>query len=176
VTVDKRAVANFSNKAMPFYRTPVSIGMSSLMRLTDNHAHALDVEVVTLDEALTEYGVEHVDYLKVDAEGYDLLVLAGFPFERMRPQVVMCEFSNSVTKRLGYTHDDLASYMIAEGYKIILSEWVEAKKVNGRYQHKWLGYRRYPCEGHALFWGNLIAVRDAYLFDKLLAQCGLCSG
>ena len=173
VHIDGRALSDTVIDSAPYYRTHESAGMSSLLPFLDTHTEAFSVAVTTLDVATRELGIEQVDYLKVDAEGYDLQVLCGFPWHRLRPQVVMCEFGNSKTELLGYTHDDLAAYLIGHGYQVVLSEWVEAVKVSGRYQHKWLGYRRYPCEGHALYWGNMIACRDDYLFGQLLKGCGL---
>lgn len=174
VHIDGRAVADYVKSGVPFYRTPNSCGMSSLMPIMASHAYALDVDVVTLDKALAEYGVEHVSYLKVDAEGYDLMVLKGFPFERIRPQVVMCEFSNSVTERLGYTYDDMAHFVIDLGYQVVLSEWVQAHRVAGRYQHRWLGYFHYPPPSErAMYWGNLIALRDDYLYRRICEKTGI---
>lgn len=50
--------------------------MSSLIRPTD-YASAEEVDVKTLDEWSCENSIECVDVLKIDAEGYDLEVLAG---------------------------------------------------------------------------------------------------
>ena len=40
--------------------------------------HTLEVELVRGDEFCAENHVNHIDFLKVDAEGYDMQVLLGF--------------------------------------------------------------------------------------------------
>jgi len=59
--------------------------------LWDRFVEQVDVEVVTLNRAVAEIGVERVDLLQIDAEGSDLQVLAGFELERFRPSLVMLE-------------------------------------------------------------------------------------
>jgi FkbM family methyltransferase len=174
VTIDERAISDCVKSGVPFYRTPDSYGMSSMLSFSMNHKYAFDVDVTTLTIALADYGIGHVDYLKVDAEGYDLMVLKGFPFEQIRPQVVMCEFGNSKTELLGYTHDDMAGFMIDLGYRVVVSEWVHAQKVAGRYQHKWLGYFHYPPPPErVMWWGNMIAFRDDYLYRRFCDKAGI---
>jgi hypothetical protein len=85
----------------------------------------------------------------------------------------MCEFGNSKTEMLGYTHDDMAEFMLDLGYQIVVSEWVKAEKVAGRYQHKRLGYFHYPCPKRAMWWGNMIFVKDSDVYKQLCGKAGL---
>jgi FkbM family methyltransferase len=52
---------------------------------------AVPVQARTLDTLLAEHGVERVDILQIDTEGYDLNVLRLFDFARFRPSVVHYE-------------------------------------------------------------------------------------
>ena len=173
VTVIKKALSDIPSKSKPFYKTYESKGMSSLLAFRPSHKHAFDVEVITLDDEIDRLGIDQVDYLKTDVEGYDLMVLKGFPWEKIRPSIVMSEFGNSKTELLGYTHDDLAMFMIDRDYKVIVSEWVQAPYVNGRYQHKWLGFYRYPCPKRILWWGNMIFFENDKLYEKFCRKVGL---
>jgi len=158
----------------PFYRTPMSHGMSSLLPFFPSHEICRTVKVRRLDTLLPELSVTWVDYMKIDTEGYDLMVLQGFPWDTMQPQVVMCEFGNSKTELLGYTHDDLARFMLKLGYRVIMSEWIKAERINGRYQHKWLGYFHYPPPPErVMWWGNLIFVNDSDIYNQLCERMGL---
>jgi len=167
------AISNQDNIA-PFYRTPMSHGMSSLLPFFSSHELSLTVKVRRLDTLLPELGVGWVDYMKIDTEGYDLMVLQGFPWDSIQPPVVMCEFGNSKTELLGYTHDDLADYMLELGYRVIVSEWVKAERVNGRFRHKWLGYFSYPpTPDRAMWWGNLIFVNNSDIYNGLCEMGGV---
>ena len=49
------------------------------------------VPMVTLEQIFTEHVVARVDFLKVDVEGFEEDVLAGFDWDRWRPRVVIVE-------------------------------------------------------------------------------------
>lgn len=51
--------------------------LSSLLRLEGNVARVYEVDVATLDAEIDRHGWSGIDFLKVDAEGYDLHVLRG---------------------------------------------------------------------------------------------------
>ena len=52
------------------------------------------VRCVRLGEFLAEQGVQKIDFLKVDTEGWDFEVLAGHDFERLRPTMVFVEYGS----------------------------------------------------------------------------------
>ena len=51
----------------------------------------VSVRSTTLDEVLTGAGIEHVDLLSLDVEGFELQVLRGVNFSRVRPSVIVLE-------------------------------------------------------------------------------------
>lgn len=72
-----RLAAGSSDSVSTMYLTPFS-ETSSLMRPADDELRGMEqVEVVTLDGFLRDSGIDTVDLLKIDAEGYDLEVLKG---------------------------------------------------------------------------------------------------
>lgn len=63
---------------LPFYEEPDAGETSSLLALhSQNATHCRRVRTVTVDAELERLGINHVDLLKVDAEGFDLHVLRG---------------------------------------------------------------------------------------------------
>jgi len=72
VSIDPRAVSNKIESTVPYYRSKVSVGISSLSKFDPGHEYAGTVDTVTLDMFCQENHVEVIDFLKVDTEGYDL--------------------------------------------------------------------------------------------------------
>jgi FkbM family methyltransferase len=52
-------------------------GNSGASHVTNESEQAIEVQMMTLDDALSERGIDDVDYLKIDVEGYEGFVLAG---------------------------------------------------------------------------------------------------
>jgi len=53
--------------------------------------HAFKVPVRRLDRLLEEVGFDRLDFLTIDAEGYEPEILAGFTVERWKPKVIVAE-------------------------------------------------------------------------------------
>lgn len=172
-TIDPRAVGDTPRKGVSFFASDQSTGASSLAAFTEGHREAAKVDVTTLDLALDDYRIRHVRLLKIDAEGFDLHVLEGFPWDRTQPAAIMCEFEDRKTLPLGYTATDMAAFLAARGYTVLVSEWHPIIRYG--IQHDWR--RLYPF-GSSLTpepqsWGNLIAFRfkaDAEAFSELVRR------
>ncbi|MFH0908145.1 MAG: FkbM family methyltransferase [bacterium] len=171
VHVECCAVSDMSSRRVPFYRSPVSPGLTSLTPFTTEHELAGYVATVTLAEFARERGITTVDFLKIDAEGFDLMVLKGNDWDLLRPDVIQCEFEDRKTVPLGYAFDDLARYLTDRGYSVLVSEWYPIEKY-GEWP-RWRKFQTYPCrltDVHAC--GNLIACKDGELFSQLLQTAG----
>ncbi len=171
VTIDPRALSDRENGEVPWFQSDVSSGISSLQAFHESHESSGCVEVTTLAQALEAHKIERVDFLKIDAEGLDLFVLRGHPWEWLAPEVVVCEFEDDKTTALGYGFRDLADYLVERDYQVLVSEWYPITQYGGT--HRWRRYVPYPCElVNVAAWGNLIAVRGHDAFWKLrdLAQ------
>ena len=174
VVIDIRAVADKDNEKVVFYRSEESTGISGLSSFHESHEAADEVELITLSRYLDDSGITEPDinFLKIDAEGFDLNVLRGFPWQKNAPDVILCEFEDSKTVPIGYTFHDLAQYLEETGYKIIISEWYPIVKYGSR--HKWRRFSTYPCQLESEeAWGNIIAAKDDATFDSLLKLCKL---
>jgi FkbM family methyltransferase len=172
--VDSRAVGERAQQGVPFFRSSISDGISGLHRFHASHEPAGLVDTVTLDDYCQAQAIKEVDFLKIDAEAHDLFVLRGFPWARVRPAIVMCEFEDRKTRSLGYTVTDLAKILAGQGYSILVSEWYPI--VEYGQTHRWRRFAPYPCELlDPDAWGNIIAFAEPIDWGRLLtalAQCG----
>ena len=158
-TCDPRAVDEVSGKSVSFFTSTESIGISSLAPFTTGHKKTTSVETVSLRDYCKEQSIKSVDVLKIDAEGYDLMVLKSFPWESIRPSVVTAEFENKKTvELLGYDTLDLANFLTEMNYIVYFSEWHPILRYGT--PHDWRCFRPYPYQPKIDSWGNIIAFRD----------------
>lgn len=82
-------------------------------------ARAVTVPMVKLDDALGEAGIDRVDYLKIDVEGYELPVLQGARavLERSPGIAVQTEIDVRHLRRFGQTPADIVGFMLPLGLR-----------------------------------------------------------
>ena len=159
--IDDRAVSEVDGEQVPLYTSDVSTGISTLSPFHATHRSSATVRTVRLDTYIRERGVEEVDFLKTDIEGFDFFALRSFPWEIRRPKAVVCEFEDRKTTRLGHDVHDIAHYLTERRYSVLVSEWDPISEYGTR--HHWRRFRRYPANIAADGWGNLIAVEPELL-------------
>ena len=175
VIIDPRACSDQIQPEATFYSSAESTGVSGLSAFLDSHHASEKVSVTTLAQALQTHALSAhpVDFLLVDTEGFDLMVLKGYPWETgHHPRVILCEFENKKTQPLGYDFHDLANFLVNHGYQLIISEWYPVKVYGG--VHRWRRFTTYPCQlVDSAGWGNIFAVKDPTLFKSLHKLCQL---
>ncbi|MBM3333656.1 FkbM family methyltransferase [Candidatus Sumerlaeota bacterium] len=79
-----------------------------------------EVKVTTVDEYVRNARVEHVDLVKMDVEGGELLVLKGGTalFSRSDAPAVLFEFGPAMTAGFGYEADEILQLLRRFGYVI----------------------------------------------------------
>jgi FkbM family methyltransferase len=109
----ERTIWHFSPKAIEIGKLPphfagiASFVMEDLLKETGSLANScpdaetlsvlrellcpVKVQCRTMESLLREYGVERIDILQIDTEGYDYIILKSFDFERFRPSIVHYE-------------------------------------------------------------------------------------
>ena len=165
IVIDPRAVSDKVVENVPFFRSDVSAGISGLSSFDQSHYSAEVVNTVTLQKFCEEQNIDKIDYLKVDAEGFDFHALRGIDWTKVCPQVIMCEFEDDKTIPLGYTLNDMCNYLNEKGYQVLVSEWYPVVKRGG--PHKWKKFAKF--DGQILgekSWGNIIAVHDDKMYQK----------
>jgi FkbM family methyltransferase len=169
VSIDPRAVSDHITKSMPFFTSDESTGISSLSPFRDSHRESCLVNSTTISAYCEEHRINNIDFLKIDTEGYDFMVLKGVPWEKIQPSIILCEFEDSKTVPLGYDFHSMAQFLVDKGYKVFVSEWHPIIRYG--ITHDWCRLVSYPCDLLSPnAWGNLIAfkkVPEMQLFSQL---------
>lgn len=159
VSIDPRALSETPQSGVSFFTSIESTGISGLHAFADSHEATSSVEVTTLAIVAEEMGVDRVDFLKIDVEGFDLAVLRGAPWDRWHPDVVECEFEDAKTLKLGHSWRDIAAFLETRGYAVYVSEWHPVLQYGLR--HDWRALARFPeARVSDDSWGNLLAFRE----------------
>lgn len=164
--VNEEAVDDKGGQELSFYASDESTGISGLSAFTEGHKEVCKVQTTTLRDYYKSAGLSHVDFLKIDVEGFDKFVLDGFPWEADRPEVVLAEFEDNKTVPLGYTIHDLAKVMESNGYTVYVSEWHPIVRYG--IAHDWRRFLKYdPSLNLKDTWGNLIGFKTDPGMDVL---------
>ena len=156
IKIDSRAVAEQANSDIEFFASEESTGISSMLAFHESHKLVETVEVTSLADIVADNHIEYIDFLKIDAEGYDFSVLKGVPWDKIKPEVILCEFEDAKTGRLSHRWTDIAELLVGKGYTVYVSEWYPIVRYG--VPHYWRGMNRYPCALKDVnAWGNLLA-------------------
>lgn len=99
----------------------VSQGSEGYLSLenSSNNKTTYKIKVETLRDIILRLSVHKIDILIVDVEGAELLVLKGFPWDTMMPQMIICELHPYNWKEFGYRGDDFSEFLKVHGYRCI---------------------------------------------------------
>ena len=152
------AISDIVANDVSFYRSDQSTGISSLLDFHPSHELAETVATRRLD-ALP---LDHLDFLKIDTEGYDRNVFRSRG--SLVPRVIVTEFEDSKTLELGYSAGDYAEELVEAGYRVWVSEWDPIVRYGG--DHSWRRLFRYTGTApDSAVWGNYIAVHETVETD-----------
>ncbi len=167
VILHKVAISDSSGGTLPFYASYESSGINTLTPFRSSHRKVGDVDITTLAHLVDAFSIEQVDFLKIDTEGHDLMALKGFPWKRLRPRVVVCEFEDAKTMPIGYNMEEMAAFLETRGYTVLISEWHPILRYG--IPHDWHALKKYPASlTDETSWGNLIAIRDSHDLSALI--------
>jgi FkbM family methyltransferase len=163
IDVDTHAISDVETK-MPFYTSDVSAGIKGLNQFHASHRMYKEVDTITLTTFCKQKNIGDFNFLKIDTEGYDLNVLKGMDFKLHQVEVIMCEYDDNKTARLGYHLADMTNYLKENGFIPIISEWYHLTEYGKG--HKWKRFTTNINEVDPNSWGNIIAVKPN-LFDSM---------
>lgn len=173
VFIFPEAVSHQNLKNINFFSSNVSAGISSLHPFHESHHLSTQVNTITLNSFCINNSISKVDLLKIDAEGHDLFVLKGFPFNQIKPKIIFVEFEDRKTIPIGYSHKELIHYLLEYNYNLLISEWYPIHKYGAR--HKWKQFALYPYEiSDKNSWGNIIAYSNTFSLNDLLFSISYC--
>ena len=102
---------------------------------TDRVVRSVEVEMETVDHFCAEQGIESIDLLKSDVQGYDLNVLKGARgmIEAGRVQAVFCEVNFHQLYEGQCSFEELYAYLKSRGF--FLSGFYDAVREEGFHVH-----------------------------------------
>jgi len=163
INLFKKAVSDREEKRI-FYKSNASAGIPSLLKFNKNQAPSHEVNTILLKKIIESQKVEKIDFLKIDVEGYDLNVLRGFDFSKLKPRIIMCEFEDKKTKLLGYTTLDMAQFLKDKNYYLIYSIWFPIKEYGIQHDFKKMSTDFKDINFND--WGNIIAFKYESDYEK----------
>ena len=88
-------------------------GHASISTMGRNDVESFDCEMITLDSYLQSNSIDNVDFIKLDVEGSELMVLngAGQAFAQRTPPILLVEMALESTKHFGYLPNDLLVFL-----------------------------------------------------------------
>ena len=100
---------------LTFHQSPDDPEANSIF----GEGECIEVEAVALDEDLSRRSIQHVDLLKIDAEGAEPLVLAGAAklMRSERPPVMVIEVNPYCLRNAGSSVEALLELIKASGYR-----------------------------------------------------------
>jgi FkbM family methyltransferase len=73
-------------------RFELNASLSRLLKADEQTTHpVMEVPVMTLNSILESSGVETINFLSIDTEGFELAVMQGLDFEKYKPELVVIE-------------------------------------------------------------------------------------
>ena len=112
----------------------------------------------TVRELMEERGFKRLDLLMVDSP--HLGILQDVAWAERRPRFVMCAFD----EQSGYPLHDLTRLLVAQGYRVWVSEWHPPTRFGPKFMKAGRRWRRlvpYPCHlGSPRAFGYCIATRE----------------
>jgi FkbM family methyltransferase len=108
-SIDYRAVADKSGKELLFKETDIELGMSGLVEYLydDHHAerrrnstgNSYTVNTVSLNDLLIENNAPYyIDYVSIDTEGSELLILNNFDFSKYVISIFTIEHNHTLNR------------------------------------------------------------------------------
>ncbi len=153
------AISDREESEVAFFGSEVSSGVSGLSPFLDSHKEKATVSVHTLSSFLCRNKIPEINFLKVDTEGFDFMVLKGNNWKKFHPEFIVCEFDEKKTIPLGYTYTDVCQFLVDQGYLLYISEWHPIERYGMK--HSWKGLKQWPCKiSDEDAWGNILAFRQ----------------
>lgn len=128
-----------------FFEEPEAGETSSLVAGFSNpNAIEKNVVLTTLDAEVEKYKVEYVDFLKIDAEGYDLYVLRGASGLLAQQKIGIIQFEyNSPWALSGCTLAAAFNLLNSAGYKVFLLKSTGLYELNYNFYGEYFEYSNF---------------------------------
>ena len=131
VTLNKLGVAERHGSATMHHFRDRSLGHASFSPMLGQSAQAIACEITTIDEYRRAHSLERIDFIKVDVEGAELVVLKGAEsvFALKPSPMWLLEINCDTSRAFGYTPSDLLQFLAERDdfrFFRIIGAWGEA--------------------------------------------------
>jgi len=91
---------------------------------TSNEKSTIEVELTTLDSYCAKHGISHIDVMKVDVEGAELMMFKGASnvLDTVPPTCIFYECIDSLSRKFGCEAKEVHELLVSKGYKICVTE------------------------------------------------------
>lgn len=101
---------------------------------------AYKIKVETLRDIICRFNLTKVDLLMIDVEGAELPVLQGFPWNEIKPSMILCELHPYHWPLFGYTGKELDEFLKEHNFRCL-----------DMYLHEHIGFDKPDYIGPCLF-------------------------
>ena len=117
ITLEQYALADAAGTCELF--VPIEAGNNTATMIANEGGSPVSVPVITLDDYLDRNDIEHVDFMKIDVEGYEPRIIAGAQatIKAKKIDAILCEFSGHWLRQDGTTPQDFYEFMRSLGLR-----------------------------------------------------------
>jgi len=116
IRVHALAAGSHSAEAVEFHQATIQ-GLSGFSDSPFGaSANVMRVPCVTLEDFCAQRAITTVDFLKIDAEGYDFEVLESLKFDRVKPELVLIEYGTQFARQTLAAVNRAIADMASRGY------------------------------------------------------------
>jgi FkbM family methyltransferase len=121
------AVSDHDGKARLFLSPSVNTGSSGLVRATRYRVKTEEVEVMTIQSLMHQLGMQTIDLMKIDIEGFEYEAIFGSKsiFESKRVASIVVEVHSQAMRQRGKEPDDISDFFRKCGYERVYSSGTE---------------------------------------------------
>jgi FkbM family methyltransferase len=124
VTCYNIAISDKDENEVPFFISNKHFGIHSLASFHETHTKKIFIKTRRLDSFVESNHINSIDFLKIDTEGADFLVLQSLNWKLFHPFIVMAEFMDSRTiPFFNYSLVDTVDYMSNLNYFTYIFEY-----------------------------------------------------
>ncbi len=86
--------------------------------LADHEIVSKEIDCLTIDDVLRQSNIDSVDFLQIDAEGYDYEILKSIDFTRIRPHILRFEYRHFSQHDI----DECLKMLATHGYRFLTEQ------------------------------------------------------
>ena len=92
--VDSGVVLPCFNGMSAIYPPKNGLGSEGDRATVEKYAELVTVQGITLDTLFAKHNITHVDFISIDAEGWDWKIIKQLKLNSIRPKLIRCEYIN----------------------------------------------------------------------------------